>query len=69
MGNLFGGGGAADAQLALSRQEAAAAQFRQLAELSRRQASVDQQGATGGRAVGRRLLTFIGAGDGAKTIG
>jgi hypothetical protein len=64
------GNNSANAQLELSRQEAASARLRQLADLSRRQAEVDQEKATGGSGgVGRRLLTFIGAGDGSQTVG
>jgi hypothetical protein len=45
-----------------AEKAAAAASRRQLAELARQQALVDQQGASGGkRNRGRSLLTFLGA--------
>ncbi|MFD2138815.1 hypothetical protein [Ancylobacter oerskovii] len=59
----------------MSRQQAAAAQRRQLAELARSQAEVDQAKSSGSGQRGRRLLTFLqppalgDSGTGSSTFG
>jgi hypothetical protein len=53
----------------LNRQQAVAAQMRQLAALSRQQAETDQSRSSSGRTSGRRLLTYIGANSGSATVG
>ncbi|MCJ8143821.1 hypothetical protein MKI84_12930 [Ancylobacter sp. A5.8] len=82
MSSVFGGGSSTKASVnasnraaELSRQQAAAAQRRQLADMARQQAEVDQAKASGGGQRGRRLLTFLapptlgGGSDGAGTFG
>lgn len=76
MGALFGGSKSSDKAAELSRQQAASAQRRQLADLARQQAEVDQAKASGGAQKGRRLLTFVdsqatlgGASDGSSSFG
>jgi len=63
---LFGGTSKAEKA---AQAAAASAQRTQLAQLATQQAEVDQAKATGGRVRGRRLLTFLGAGDGSSTLG
>lgn len=68
MGSIFGGGN--DRALALQQRQAAAAQRRQLGELAKQQAAVDEARAAGqgGARRGNRLLTYLAAG-GTPTLG
>lgn len=68
MGNLLGG---SDSGSKIAKQQAEAQQRRQLADLARQQAEVDQASAgKTGRKTGSRLLTFLNlSGDGASKFG
>ena len=63
---LFGGTSKAEKQ---AEAAAAASQRTQLAQLANQQAEIDQAKAGCGRAKGRRLLTYLGGGDGSGTVG
>lgn len=63
---IFGGKSSAEKT---AEAAAAASQRTQLAQLANQQAEIDQAKATGSRTRGRRLLTYLGAGDGSSTVG